>query len=141
MNTYLGYEEGDVCNRDGCKGIIVHERELDGCSCHINAPCSYCTDDNAKCPSCGWENKLENDTCEYHSSDYKIEFKNETENIVEDDGNLYKVVRYFDSCYEGIEGDNLKHGEALRLFKKCNSRDRCYVSYEMMQNQSEVQCE
>ena len=33
-----GYEEGDVCNRDGCRGIIEIE-EPEVCGCHNNPPC------------------------------------------------------------------------------------------------------
>lgn len=51
----LGTEEGDVCNRDKCQGIIVEEDTESSCSCHLNAPCSYCTTDRHFCPECGWE--------------------------------------------------------------------------------------
>lgn len=50
-----GYEEGEVCGRDGCDGII-EEHDIDGgCSCHINPPCSYCTTPKEFYPVCGWE--------------------------------------------------------------------------------------
>ncbi len=54
----IGTEEGEVCNRGGCKGIIEvipdSQRE-GGCSCHINPPCSFCTFNPQFCPECGWE--------------------------------------------------------------------------------------
>ena len=51
-----GFLEGEVCNRDGCTGIIEEgERQGDGCSCHINPPCGYCTQNPEYCPECGWE--------------------------------------------------------------------------------------
>jgi hypothetical protein len=54
MKAY-GTIRGDVCNRNGCTGII-DEQETDGCcSCHINPPCSFCVDDRHYCPVCGWE--------------------------------------------------------------------------------------
>lgn len=50
-----GYCKGEVCNREGCKGII-DEHEKDGsCSCHIHPPCSCCTTDLSYCPECNWE--------------------------------------------------------------------------------------
>jgi len=60
MSTSTGFELGEVCNRphkEGlCKGVIA-EREsyYDGCGCHINPPCDFCTEDRALCPVCGWE--------------------------------------------------------------------------------------
>jgi hypothetical protein len=48
-----GYLKGEICNRDGCEGIIQHHQ--DGCcSCHIHPPCSYCTDDGQYCDTCDW---------------------------------------------------------------------------------------
>ena len=49
-----GLETGSECKRDGCKGII-EEHERRDCSCHINPPCSACTEARAYCPECGWE--------------------------------------------------------------------------------------
>lgn len=47
---------GEVCNRDGCTGIIVEgEQRGDGCSCFQSAPCSYCCQNTEYCPKCGWE--------------------------------------------------------------------------------------
>lgn len=53
-----GIEEGEVCNRDGCKGVIELE-EHKGCSCHISPPCSACVDRDVFCPMCGWEARKE----------------------------------------------------------------------------------
>lgn len=54
-----GIFKGDICNRNGCRGII-DEHEKDGCcSCHINPPCGYCTTDTSFCPDCGWNAKEE----------------------------------------------------------------------------------
>lgn len=49
-----GQLEGDVCNRNGCKGIIA-EHETENCSCHISPPCSACTTSKEYCPECDWE--------------------------------------------------------------------------------------
>lgn len=48
-----GVEAGEVCFRDGCDGEIM-EYEKDGCSCHINPPCSACVANRAYCPKCDW---------------------------------------------------------------------------------------
>lgn len=51
----LGYEAGETCNRDGCKGTIS-EKYVDGsCSCHSNPPCSYCTTVREYCDECDWD--------------------------------------------------------------------------------------
>ena len=61
MKHGFGYAEGDVCNRyefvgPYCKGVIqTHPSE--GCSCHINPPCSSCTAPRNFCPVCEWEEK------------------------------------------------------------------------------------
>ena len=52
----LGFLIGTICNRNGCKGII-DEYERKGCSCHINPPCSSCTEARAFCPECDWQEK------------------------------------------------------------------------------------
>lgn len=50
----IGIVKGEICNRDGCVGVI-DEHEKDGsCSCHIHPPCSYCVTDTAYCPVCDW---------------------------------------------------------------------------------------
>ena len=40
--TPFGVNEGDICNRDECVGIIKLQ-EIENCSCHIIAPCPVCT--------------------------------------------------------------------------------------------------
>lgn len=53
-----GYEEGEICNRGGCAGLIEINDE-GCCSCHISPPCSYCVDDKHFCPECGWSGREE----------------------------------------------------------------------------------
>jgi|GEM_PF-706968 hypothetical protein len=55
INIQEGVCKGEVCNRDGCTGIIDEHEKEGCCSCHINPPCSYCTTDTAFCPKCDWE--------------------------------------------------------------------------------------
>jgi len=50
----VGVAEGEICNRDGCKGVI-EARETEGCSCHINPPCAQCVDPKEYCDTCGWD--------------------------------------------------------------------------------------
>ena len=49
----FGSEEGVVCGRNGCHGVIS-DRPVDGCSCHISPPCSACTTPREWCAECGW---------------------------------------------------------------------------------------
>lgn len=49
----FGDEEGAVCGRNGCKGII-ELRPHKGCYCHISPPCGACTTPREHCPDCGW---------------------------------------------------------------------------------------
>ena len=51
----LGIEMGEICNREGCKGIITEHKSNGSCSCHINPPCSHCVDDRHYCPVCDWQ--------------------------------------------------------------------------------------
>lgn len=55
MNAF-GKEEGAICWRDGCHGVIA-EKRVEGCSCHINPPCGACTDPREYCPECDWRAK------------------------------------------------------------------------------------
>ena len=52
----LGYEEGAICNRAGCHGIIATHKS-ENCSCHIAPPCSSCTALRGYCPECDWQEK------------------------------------------------------------------------------------
>jgi hypothetical protein len=48
-----GTEEGQVCNRDGCVGVIEIADPVN-CSCHISPPCGACTEPREFCPVCDW---------------------------------------------------------------------------------------
>lgn len=54
----IGYEKGNICNRNGCQGII-DEHERHSCNCHINPPCSACTENRRFCPVCDWNGSEE----------------------------------------------------------------------------------
>lgn len=50
---YMGYfEEGDKCPE--CDGNF-HYPPVENCACHINPPCSACTDNRLECDKCGYE--------------------------------------------------------------------------------------
>ena len=51
----FGNEKGEVCNRNGCVGIIAEHPTETSCSCHINPPCSHCVDAREFCDTCGWD--------------------------------------------------------------------------------------
>ena len=55
MENNLGNIKGEICNRDGCCGVIAEHEKEGCCSCHIHPPCSYCTTDTSFCPICNWE--------------------------------------------------------------------------------------
>ena len=53
VEQYWGDAEGDVCNRDGCDGVIEFE-PVKNCSCHVSPPCGACIDSGPWCALCGW---------------------------------------------------------------------------------------
>lgn len=62
QTSIVGHSEGRRCNRNPCPGLLATVHEGEGCSCHINPPCHYCTSGHVECPECGWsENEKEAD--------------------------------------------------------------------------------
>lgn len=54
-NIKVGIEEGEVCNRNGCEGIM-YIPPVRGCICHLgHPPCQACVDNNIICSKCGHE--------------------------------------------------------------------------------------
>ena len=49
----VGTEEGEICNREGCEGILAYP-EVTNCTCHLSPPCPAHTDNQLECPDCGW---------------------------------------------------------------------------------------
>ena len=49
-----GTVEGDICNRDGCNGVLAYP-PVENCSCHIDPPCGQCIGNLLTCPVCEWE--------------------------------------------------------------------------------------
>lgn len=62
---YIGYLKGEICGREGCAGIIEEHPSESCCSCHVNPPCSYCTDSREYCPVCEWEGRDEQLKAQY----------------------------------------------------------------------------
>lgn len=58
-NAPIGYVTGDVCNRNGCNGVIQEYEKDCVCYCHINPPCSCCTTARGYCETCGWDAREE----------------------------------------------------------------------------------
>jgi hypothetical protein len=91
-----GYSKGEICNRDGCVGVI-DEHDLDGgCSCHINPPCSYCETPKEYCPVCGWDAREEKDSYEKRyapSEDQLKKWELEREERRKRDDEFYKRWR------------------------------------------------
>lgn len=48
----VGMEEGMICNRDGCTGLMEYPL-VENCSCHINPPCNNCVNNELRCSICG----------------------------------------------------------------------------------------
>jgi hypothetical protein len=56
----IGFLEGEHCNRNGCKGVIVHSEDYDTSKCICSAshpPCTFCTTDFAICNTCTYQAK------------------------------------------------------------------------------------
>jgi hypothetical protein len=127
--VYEGFTKGEICNRNGCDGIIEHERD-GGCSCHINPPCSYCTDDGAYCPKCGWDNEY---IPQPQTTIIPIRYEKP---IVVDDGKKYIVRRFFDDVFEAVVETNLTKPEARALCANYNSKERAYVHFDISEQKS-----
>lgn len=57
MSKDIGIDVGEVCNRKGCE-LLIQEKPVVDCSCHINPPCGACTDPRLFC-ECGWDQSEE----------------------------------------------------------------------------------
>lgn len=103
MSIEHGTLKGETCNRNECDGVIEHERE-GFCSCHLNPPCSYCTDDSQYCPKCGWENQSEIETENTSDSNFYIEWAKKREEYRKDiyaKMNRQKPITEFQPITEG----------------------------------------
>ena len=53
MSHEFGEDEGAICWRDGCQGLISVAK-VEDCSCHIAPPCGNCLEPRQYCPACDW---------------------------------------------------------------------------------------
>ncbi|BEE05656.1 hypothetical protein VAWG002_28520 [Aeromonas veronii] len=51
----IGTDDGEICGRDGCDGVMRIVDSGSCCSCHICAPCGHCTEYLVCCDKCGEE--------------------------------------------------------------------------------------
>ena len=49
--------EGGVCGRDECPGILAYPLPVENCTCHLSPPCAACTDNPLTCSVCGWDER------------------------------------------------------------------------------------
>lgn len=54
-----GKNAGEVCNREGCTGIMQQPQKHEDCYCHVEPPCSYCAEPKENvCSKCeAWESE------------------------------------------------------------------------------------
>lgn len=107
MKIEFGYLKGEKCNRDSCSGVIEEYESESGCSCHINPPCSHCTDSRSYCPECDWDGREEQ--MEYESkmsATTYIPFEYKTKTIEDLDTTkvdwIYSSHTHFSMIKEGV---------------------------------------
>ncbi len=105
-----GYCKDEKCNRDGCEGII-QEKDIDGgCSCHINPPCSYCTEPKNYCSECDWDEKEENDKADQVSRKYWDDYHKRPD-VIEAKRKQEEESQLFNDMYSGkIPVDKYRSG-------------------------------
>lgn len=83
MSMEIGYSAGEICNRDGCEGIICEHEKEGSCRCHISPPCSYCEYDNNYCPECDWQGREDQISYKTLPSESIERYKKETAELDE----------------------------------------------------------
>ena len=101
MDYSLGVRKGEMCNRFGCDGIIDQIEDDQGCSCHINPPCSHCCNTSQYCPECNWDNEADNMVYEQTEKQYKYKTtsdldKSKIDWVTESSSNSFMV---YNGCY------------------------------------------
>lgn len=58
-----GTQEGEICGRDGCKGVLVRDYGDEDyvCAEEPGCHCGYCLDRYHMCPECGWHEDEESE--------------------------------------------------------------------------------
>lgn len=138
----INYEEGEICNRNGCKGIIKCY-EKDTCSCHINPPCSSCTEPRAYCETCKWDEleevrekeSLHTNICKELSWGVKIKTLSDLDNtkidyIVEGHSNSsQKVIGVYPEGTSMEEVEKIAKGSWGGRFKRFENGNFVYIAY------------
>lgn len=108
------HQEGDRCADEGCKGVLKFEGVVN-CSCHINPPCSACTDEALHCPVCGWvEEKILEDSAKVKSTPYVFE-RRELDKTKIDWHNLGHT--HFSMIKEGVYPEGTTKSQVLEKVK------------------------
>jgi hypothetical protein len=106
----LGYCKGDLCNRDGCNGIIDEHEKEGGCSCHINPPCGYCTTSTEYCPKCEWDGREEQMEHEYVAAkNTDVEYWQKQQREFEERRNKLQAQMRGELPVEKFDYENLGH--------------------------------
>ena len=96
----IGYCEGEQCNRNGCEGII-YEKYIEGsCSCHLSAPCGYCTEPRGQCTDCRWDDAEEVNESYLRDLEYWKNYHQRPE-ILEEKRLLEEQEKLFQKMYHG----------------------------------------
>ena len=124
----IGLIEDEKCNRDGCVGIMQRV-DTDGCcSCHINPPCSYCTDAEFICDTC--EFLVEVEQLDYDTKPQApLKYKTPDEKYKELDKNKFNYITiagaYYFMEYKGYCPD-MTRDEVEEKFNTCFGRKWLY---------------
>lgn len=120
------YELGDKCPDKNCNGHFV-EQESDGCcSCHICAPCGYCTNPMIECDECGFEHDTEyvpkrpNIETFKTPKDAKPAFKRTMEDLTPNKFNYLTFAgAYYFMTYKGYYPDGWDKDKLISQFNVC----------------------
>lgn len=117
-----GLIQDDVCNRDGCTGLMQEQDNDACCSCHICPPCSHCTDMIFECDDCG----AETDLAEPAKSSFTprpVKYKTTAERFTELADNEFNYVTipgaYYWMEYKGKYPSEMPASDILSKFNTC----------------------
>jgi len=117
-----GLVQDDVCNREGCKGVM-HEQDNDtSCSCHICPPCSHCVDMIFECDECGTEaEEPEPAKTAFKFKPIKVKTTHERFAELEDDKFGYITIpgKYYSMEYKGKYPKGMLPSDITGKFNIC----------------------
>ena len=119
----IGLTEGDVCNRKGCEGVMRDQETDTCCSCHINPPCSHCTDAIFECEECGEETEIPESGWTGTKPIAPVKYKSLEERFNElEDGKFDYVTipgRYYWMEYWGKMSPEMTRTDVVSKFNTC----------------------